>query len=341
MRRIGAALLAGLALTGCAEGPDRIAELSGSTMGTRYSVQLSPAPDDRTLDLLQQRIDARLDEAVRLFSTYIEDSALVRFNRSASTDWQPVPAALVELIDQAQAISEMAGGRYDVTVGPLVDLWGFGATGERDTPPTPQAVATQLARVGYQRLESRRAPPALRKSVPGLEIDLSSIAKGWAIDELGDLLNEQGIDNYLVEIGGETLIRGTKVDGEPWRIAIERPVGMSRVTQGILAPGNAAIATSGNYRNFFEHEGQRYGHTLDPGSGRPTRHRVASVTVLASDCTTADAWATALMALGETDGPATAERLGLAALFLIHEGEALVEQASPAFVETYRWDSAY
>jgi thiamine biosynthesis lipoprotein len=339
--RILVALLVGLALSGCARGPAEVAQLTGATMGTQYSVQLSPAPDDQTLKQLRSRIDTQLQSANQLFSTYIEDSALVRFNRNPSTDWQPVPAELAELVARAQTISELTRGHYDVTVGPLVELWGFGATGERDTPPTTQAIAEQLGRVGYQRLESRPTPPALRKSAPGLEIDLSSIAKGWAVDRIGDLLETRGFRDYLVEIGGETLIRGAKADDSPWRIAIERPTDASRAVQGILAPGDSAIATSGNYRNFFEHGGLSYGHTIDPQTGRPTRHRVASVTVIASDCTTADAWATALMALGEVMGPETAKRHGIAALFILYDGEGLKEWTSPAFGADYRWEQGH
>ena len=338
--RLLVALFLVLALSGCERGPAEVAQLTGPTMGTRYSIQLSPAPDNRTMNRLRSRIDAQLQSANQLFSTYIEDSALVRFNRNPSTDWQPVPPELAELVTRAQTISAMTRGYYDVTVGPLVELWGFGAAGERDTPPTAQAIAEQLARAGHHRLESRSAPPALRKSVPGLEIDLSSIAKGWAVDRIGDLLNAQGIRDYLVEIGGETLVRGAKADGSPWRIAIERPTEGSRAVQGILAPGDSAVATSGNYRNYFEHDGRRYGHTIDPQTGRPTRHRVASVTVIASDGTAADAWATALMALGEVMGPETATRHGIAALFVLHDGERLAEWTSPAFAERYRWEHA-
>jgi thiamine biosynthesis lipoprotein len=176
--------------------------------------------------------------------------------------------------------------------------------------------------------------------VPGLEIDLSSIAKGWAVDQLGALLEAQGFTSYLVDIGGETLARGSRAGGESWRIAIERP-GRQRTPQGSFAAIDIAVATSGDYRNYFEDDGRRYSHTIDPLSGRAVRHRLASVTVLAADCTEADAWATALMVLGETEAPALAERLGLAALFIIRTDDGLAEQATPAFTRQVAWRSLH
>ncbi len=332
-----AAVLAGM--TGCTAPPPPIAELHGQTMGTRFSIKLSPPPSDDRLITLRRAIEHRLAEINQQLSTYTPDSDLMRFNRSRSTDWQSVPAALAMLVDQAKSISRHTEGHYDVTVGPLVELWGFGASGPRTTPPSAAAIKAALAEVGDQRLDVRLTPPSLRKHVPALAIDLSSIAKGWAVDQISDLLLAHGIDAFLVEIGGETRARGVKHTGQPWRIAIERPLYGTRDIQGGIEATDIAIATSGDYRNYFEHDGQRYSHTIDPTSGEVVHHRLASVTILADTCAEADAWATALLALGERRAPELAERLGLRALFIVREPGGLREQASGALARAQRWRS--
>ena len=305
-------------LVGCSESPPPIAELSGQTMGTGYSIKLSPAPDEDQRALLQKEVESRLEAIDAQMSTYRADSDLMRFNLARSTDWLAVPESLVELVRRAAAISRLSEGRYDVTVGPLVNLWGFGSEGPRDSPPAAANIAQTLARIGYQHLEARRSPPGLRKAIPGLQLDLSSIAKGWAVDELTRLLQNQGYKDFLIEIGGEVRAQGTKVSGQPWRIAVERPLPDQRTVQGAIEVRDFAVATSGDYRNFFEDAGRRYSHTIDPLSGQAVQHRLAAVTVVADECTDADAWATALMALGDQRGPALADALGLKALFNIH-----------------------
>lgn len=331
VRALGAALTL-LALCACEATPPDIAELSGETMGTQFSVKLVPPPDAARAATLQRQIESRLDGINQLMSTYRDDSTLSRFNRSRSTDWQPVALELARLTARANAVSAATDGYYDVTVGPLIELWGFGAGGRRDTPPDAEQIAALRARVGYRHLAVREAPPALRKALPDLAVDLSSIAKGWAVDELARLLDNAGHDSYLIDIGGDIRARGDKGPGRPWRVAIERPVtgAAERLVQRLIDARDIGIATSGDYRNYFAHEGDRFSHTLDPRSGRPVRHRLASVTVFAADCTTADAWATALLALGETAGPQTAERIGIRALFIVRDGERLIETQSSA-----------
>jgi len=323
-------LTAALLLAACAQTAE-VLELSGETMGTRFSVKLSPAPPAADRSRLQGLIEQRLQAINAQMSTYLPASDLRRFNDSRSTEWQPVPADLAALVARAQAISELTGGRYDITIGPLVDLWGFGSGGVRDRPPTDGKIAALLPQIGHRNLSVREDPPRLRKQVPELAIDLSSIAKGWAVDQLSALLLDEGFPNHLVEIGGETRGHGTRADGSPWRIAVEQPDSIGREVLAVLTPGNDAIATSGDYRNFFEHEGQRYSHTLDPLSGRTIRHRLASVTVLAGTCADADAWATALMALGDEAGPALADRLSLRALFVIRQPEGFRVLSSAAW----------
>lgn len=322
-------LLAASLLAACSRQPS-VLELQGRTMGTGYSIKLV-APPGMDSAALQAAVDVRLEEINDMLSTYRPESDLMRFNRSSSTDWQPVPAPLAALVAQSRRISELSGGRFDITVGPLVNLWGFGNRGPVDTPPTDALIDETLQRVGYQRLQVRLDPPALRKEVSGLEIDLSAIAKGWGVDEIARLLEMHGIRSYLVDIGGELHAHGTKPDGSPWRIAIERPLREGRAVERVVQLGDRAMATSGDYRNFFRHGDVYYSHTMDPRSGRPVRHQLASVSVIADDCASADAWATALLALGEQRGPALAEELGLKAFFILRTAEGFQERSTRAY----------
>lgn len=328
-------------LSGCERGAAEIAELHGETMGTTFSVQLTPAPPVSEQQRLQAAIIQRLDAINAVMSTYLPDSAISAFNRSQSTDWQTQPRELVALVAQARSVSEATAGRYDITVGPLIELWGFGASGRRAEPPTADAIATRLADVGYRSLDIRDEPPALRKASPGLQIDLSSIAKGWAVDEISGFLDNQGFGNHLVEIGGELISKGRKASDRPWRVAVERPHVNSRIVQRVVPISDLAMASSGDYRNFFEADGERYSHTIDPSTGASVRHRLAAVSVFAASCSYADAWATALMALGDEDGPALADALGIQALFLVRRGDDIEERASTALQGATFWSESH
>lgn len=303
-------------------------------MGTSYSIKLSPAPEEAVRTALKGDIDRRLERINSQMSTYRPDSDLMQFNRSPSTDWQQLPPEIVGLVTRANHISRLTGGRYDITVGPLVNLWGFGSSGDRTTAPAQDEVEDMLARVGFGHLHTRTEPAALRKEIPELEIDLSSIAKGWAVDEVVDILDAKGLHNHLVEIGGELRAQGEKTPGRPWRIAIEQPDFDKRSVQRVIALDNMAMATSGDYRNFFADGDRLYSHTIDPDTGQPVQHRLASVTVLAEDCTSADAWATALMAVGEPAAFELADSQGLKALFITRSGSQLQETASRALHES-------
>jgi thiamine biosynthesis lipoprotein len=322
-------LLLVLLLGACSPAPPQVAELEGKTMGTGYTIKVYPVPEPALLDRLATRIASRLQAINQAMSTYQPDSDLSRFNRSDSTDWQAVPAEIVDLVSRAAEVSGKTDGAYDVTVNPLVSLWGFGSEGRRSEPPSAEAIEAGLRDVGFDKLETRTSPPALRKLTAGVEVDLSSIAKGWAVDELASVVESEGIVNYLVDIGGELRTRGSKGEDRPWQIAIERPEAGHRVAQHIVTLRDAAVATSGDYRNYFEHNGTRYSHTIDPRTGKAVLHRLASVTVFADNTTDADAWATALMALGDDAGPAAAEQHGIAALFTIRTDQGLAEVVSP------------
>ncbi|WP_462322922.1 FAD:protein FMN transferase [Halochromatium sp.] len=326
-----------LALVGCGRGSEqRVLVLRGATMGTTYSVQIVEPPAGLDRDALAMRIETRLAEINALMSTYQPSSELSRFNASSGTDWRPVSSELVQVVAAAQALSEASAGAFDVTVGPLVNLWGFGPTVTADALPSVLEIEQARARVGWQQLAVRHQPPGLRKAQPNLYVDLSAIAKGYAVDQIAELVESVGVDRYLVEIGGELRGRGLNGRGEPWQIAIERPETSKRAMFRVIALQDLGMATSGDYRNFVEIDGQRYSHTIDPATGRPVGHRLASVTVLADACMQADAWATALLVLGPERGFELAERLGLAAFFIEHaqgvaDDERFATQATAAF----------
>lgn len=322
-RRIPRGLLAGVfaawLLGGCGAdtGPPVLA-LRGTTMGTSYSVQVVDPPPALDQTALAGDIEARLDRINALMSTYRPDSELSRFNAGESEDWFSVSPELVAVVLAAQGVSRASDGAFDVTVGPLVNLWGFGPSPTAEALPAGSEIQAALARVGWQHLRVRAQPPALNKARAGLEVDLSAIAKGYAVDQLAALLKSQGIADYLVEIGGELRARGLNGRGLPWQIAIERPEAGRRAVFRVVALRDQGMATSGDYRNFVEIDGVHYSHTIDPKTGRPVGHRLASVTVIAESTMRADAWATALLVLGPERGLALAERQGLAALFIEH-----------------------
>jgi len=311
-------------------GPDVVA-LRGSTMGTSYSVQLVDAPASLDPDALQRRIDALLAEVSGLMSTYQPDSELSRFNANPSTDWVPVSAELARLVAEAQRIGAASSDAFDVTVGPLVNLWGFGPEVKADELPAPDQIDAALARTGQDKLQVRLAPPALRKQQPDLYLDLSAIAKGYGVDRVSALLAEAGVANALVEIGGELYGHGHNGRDAPWRIAVEKPDPLARRVFRVVPLLDRGMATSGDYRNFFELDGRLYSHTIDPTTGRPVTHGLASVTVLGESTARADAWATALLVLGPERGFILAQGLGLAALLIERDGDALVARSTEAF----------
>lgn len=323
-------------LIGCTPAPEnRVIALQGATMGTSYSIQVVDLPPAIELKVLRDRIETELDLVNDLMSTYRDDSELSGFNRSRTTDWFAVSPELAGLVKEAARISAVSAGAFDPTVGPLVNLWGFGPGGDgTDTPPTDTEIAQATARVGYRKLSVRSDPPALRKSEPALYLDLSAIAKGYGVDRLADLFDAIGIANYLIEIGGELRGRGYKGQDRPWRIAVERPDPGRRAVHRILALRDGALATSGDYRNFFEHAGKRYSHTIDPKTGRPVTHSLASVTVLAPRAARADALATAFLVLGPKAGFVLAESLKTPALFIIRTPEGYSERQTSAFANS-------
>ena len=305
--------------------------LSGQTMGTTWSVIMLHDVEDIDTLALKGLLQKRLDQINSLMSTYDPASELSRFNTLASTDWFPISEDTAQVIEISQAISALSDGAFDISVGPLVEIWGFGAAERGKKIPSEKQVSKSLAQVGYKNIQLRRAPTAIRKQIPELQIDLSAVAKGYAVDALAEILEQRGIRNYLLETGGELKISGHRGDDSLWQIAIEEPLEGVREVAAIFPLTNTALATSGNYRNFYVEDGQRYSHTIDPVRGKPIRHKLASVTVLAMTCARADALATALMVLGEEKGRQFCEKNQIAAYFLIHEKTSTTVYASPAF----------
>lgn len=303
--------------------------LEGRTMGTYYVVTLFT--DSQALDLpkLQQRIDAELELVNQLMSTYIPDSELMRFNSWHSTQPFLLSEATAEVMAEALKVAEETGGLMDVTIRPLVELWGFGAQGRIEKAPTAEQYQEIQPYVGYQNLQLEAL--WLSKADPRVSVDLSTIAKGYGVDRVADLLEAEGITAYLVEVGGEIRVRGPKPDGSPWRIAIERPLSGERSVQRILEFDTKALATSGDYRNYFEEDGVRHSHILDPRTGRPIQNRVVSSTVLHESCMTADAYSTALMLMDADEAIAFADTQNLAALIVVKTDDGFEERSSRAF----------
>ncbi len=323
-------LLALLSLAAC-DGAGNVETLTGSAMGTTYSIKVKGRSAVLTLEELGDDLARLLETIEAELSTYRPQSGVSEFNASRSTDWQPVSQLLCEGVAEALAISELSDGAFDATVGPLVDLWGFGADGMSFEPPDDALVEERLAVVGFENLEADCEQPALRKAVPELRVDLSGWAKGFAVDQVAERLEELQIDEYLVEVGGELRTRGTNGSGDAWVIAIESPNPAARGVYATIGVSGMAVATSGDYRNFFEHEGVRYSHMIDTETGRPVSHDLASVTIVHPSAAFADAIATAVHVLGPEAGYELVEREGIAALLLSYEAQGVSGRATPEF----------
>ncbi len=322
--------LAILLLTACQ--PDAELQLSGSIQGTTYHLKAVTRGVVVDRKQLQADIEAVFHLVDEQLSNWREDSVISRFNRQKTTDWQPVTPSIVQLIAVAQDIHAKTQGCYDLTVKPLFELWGF--TRHEQTVPDASAIRAVMTHVGMDKLELDAANHRLRKQDPELQVSLDSIAQGYTVAVLAQALENRGITDYLAEVGGEMKVRGSKADGTPWRVAIEKPTPMAREVQRILELHEAsgvAVMTSGTYRNFFEAGGQRYSHILDPRTGRPVTHRLLSTTVLDENPTLADAWSTALLCVGEVEGARLAESEGLKALFIYGEDGQLRESMSSHF----------
>lgn len=302
-------------------------------MGTSFSVKASQLPEGVKTYRLETLIKNRLDEINQRMSTYISDSEVALINSSTNPGATFISLELEKIILQAREISELSDGAFDITVAPLVNLWGFGPDKMENKAPKAEEIQQVLEVVGFKNLVINKRVVTLAKTLPGVAMDLSSLAKGYAVDEVAKVLDKQGVTDYMVEIGGELHIKGKNLEGNNWRIAIEKPDAATLEFQRVLSITDIALATSGDYHNYFEQDGKRFSHTIDPRTGYPITHKLASVTVLSDTTMKADAWATALMVLGEKEGYKIAEQQKLAAFFIIKTDQGFVEKETPVFSE--------
>ncbi|MDQ0143135.1 FAD:protein FMN transferase [Cupriavidus necator] len=313
----------------------RLQRWGGPTMGTTWSVAalLPPAVDGRTVGA---GIEAVIARVIAQMSNWEADSDLSRFNRAPPGSWQALPEHCFTVLQAALQVARDSGGAYDPSAGPLVDLWGFGPASilaaARRVPPSPEAVQAARGRCGWARIEVDAAGRRARQP-GGVALDFCAIAKGFAVDAVARYLCEQGLDHHLTEIGGELRGHGVKPDGLPWWVALEAPPGPGGDDAGqtLVALHGLSVATSGDYRRYFDSGGRRYAHTLDPRTGYPASHALASVTVIHPQCMLADALSTALTVLGPEAGMAHARRHGIAARFLVRTADGFLEHLSPAF----------
>lgn len=317
-----------LLVTACSETREQT-HLTGPTMGTSYNVKYINKSGVADSEMLQSEIDRLLEQVNDQMSTYRKTSELSRFNQYKSSEPFSVSAETALVTKEAIRLNTLTLGALDVTVGPLVNLWGFGPEARPEVVPTDAELTARRANVGIQYLEVEGN--TLRKTIPDLYVDLSTIAKGWGVDVVADYIESQGIENYMVEIGGEIRMKGTNRDDIGWRIAIEKPDVEERAIQEIIAPGDMAVATSGDYRNYFERDGIRYSHIINPETGKPINHKVVSVTAMHSSCMTADGLATGLMVLGEEIGMKIANEQNLAVFMVIKTEDGFKEVYSDAF----------
>ena len=305
--------LAWLVMASACGGVGEFGRYQGDALGTRVDVTYGGCRGG-----IGQAVAGELERVEAEMSPWRPDSVISHFNAGAAHRWVPVPSALAKVVAQGLALSRQSAGAFDLTVAPLVNLWGFGPQ-PREGLPDAAAIEAALARVGYARLEVRLQPPALRKKSPSLAVDLSAIGKGHAVDRVTALLGSLGCRSYLVNIGGEVRTLGRNPQGAAWRIGVEHPDGGAPVR--VLALSGEAAATSGDYRNFRMDGARRLSHTLDPRTGRPVQHRLAAVTVVAASAAEADGLATLINVLGPQAGLRFAQSRNLAALLLTRAAE--------------------
>lgn len=316
--------MAAALLAGCATAP-RAPELllAGETMGSVWTVKVAGATPLSAAEL-RAGIQARFDVVDLALSTWREDSALSRFNAVDSGEWLDIDAELAEVMAYALELGEQSGGAYDVTIGPLVDLWGFGPVPPTHQRPDAAAIEQARARVGWRRVEVDVAARRARKD-PGVRVDLSSLGKGRGVDRVAEYLDGVGVSNYLIDLSGKLRARGVNAAGRPWRIGVERPGPDAGTVAVDLAPDvielrDESVATAGDYRKFFERDGRHYSHIIDPRTGEPVNHSTVSATALHAGCMEADALATVLMVMEPAGAIALAQRQNLRALLIGREG---------------------
>jgi len=314
-------------LFACGNG-DSLESFGGPTMGSTYSIKYVrhaglPAPDE-----VRVQVEQILADVDRQMSTYRSDSDVERFNALPANRCQAMPASILELVRVGEQLSVQSEGSYDLTVEPLLNLWGFGPQAREEKVPTAEALAEVRQRVGHQHL--RIDVDNLCKDA-AVEVDFNSVAAGYAVDTIAAKLEAMGIHDYLAEATGELKAAGKKPDGSPWRIALEEPRDDQQVAERIVAVDGYGLSTSGDYRNYFEQGGQRFSHTFDARTGAPVSHTLASVTVIHPSALMADGLSTLLLILGPERGWAYAEKHDIGAFFVIRADTGFVTRSSHAF----------
>jgi thiamine biosynthesis lipoprotein len=319
-------------LSACSEPREPLQVIQGKTMGTTYTVKIAQNEErDFLLPALKVEIDEALINVNALMSTYDPNSELSQLNRAEAGVSFNISEQTNYVLLEALRLSELSQGRLDVTVGPLVNLWGFGPDKRPDIVPSEEELAAVYTLVGTDKF--RLEGSMVTKADKDVYIDLSTIAKGYGVDVVAEILESKGIQHYLVEIGGEMRAKGEKSKDNPWRIAIEKPIAGKRSAQRLISIGDNAVATSGDYRNYFEADGKRFSHLIDPATGYPIEHNLVSVTVVHPSSMTADGLATALNVMGPEDAKILAETNNLAVFMVLKEANEFIEYSSPAFAE--------
>lgn len=314
---------------------DDLVVISGNTMGTGYTVKINRSKTKPELETekLKPDIEVILKNINEQMSIYDINSDISHFNNRKTTEWISLPSGTVEIINLAIKISEITGGAFDITIGPLVNRWGFGPKTTDFVIPDKKEIDSLLKITGYKKISTRSNPPAVKKELPDIYCDLSAIAKGYAVDMITRHLDSLGFIDYLVEIGGEIKTHARKNRNIPWQIGIKTPDDDTSGIQKVVSLNNISMATSGDYYNYFEINGIRYSHTINPRTGMPVKHRLASVTVIHEDCAVADALATAINVLGPEEGYQLACKEKLAVFLITREKDGYIERMTPEFAK--------
>lgn len=325
-RLLGPVMLAGM-LSGCGNG-DSMESFGGPTMGSTYSIKYVRHAGLADSTQVRSEVEGILGEVDRQMSTYRNDSDIERFNALPADSCQTMPASILELVGVGEQLSQQSEGSYDLTVEPLMNLWGFGPQGREEKVPSAAALAEVMHRVGYHHL--RVDGDQLCKDA-AVEVDFDSIAAGYAVDTIAARLEAMGIHDYLAEATGELKASGKKLDGSPWRIALEEPRDDQQVAERVISIDGYGVSTSGDYRNYFLQDGRRYSHTFDALSGAPVLHNLASVTVIHPSALMADGLSTLLLILGPERAWDYAEKHDIGAFFVIRADTGFVIRTSKAF----------
>ena len=315
----------------CQDSNKNLVSINGLTMGTSYTIQVVPNENELDKSKIHKNIEKILIDINQTMSTYINDSELSLFNQSKFTGWQVLSEDLFRVIAHGNQISSVSNGAFDMTIAPLVNVWGFGANMSNRVIPSNSVIQSIKQHTGYKKIKVDRMTQRISKSDPIVTIDLSGIAKGFAVDKIAQYLNELDITNYLVEIGGELRGKGRNAEQQLWQIGIEQANPLERSVQPIVSLENMAMATSGDYRNYFESGGTHYSHTINPVTGKPIKHSLAAVTVLHSSAMHADALATAFMVLGTEKSLILANEINVALYMIIKTNEGFEERYNKYF----------